>query len=226
MIHKMIRRCTAWLMVLAVVGCANTPSGEPLQELGDTSKGVIATSISYAPGTRTMDAWFFVRKKGDTDKDNYIRLKANPPITTGRGLLALAAPGAGGPRLASDPGRLGRVIAVSLPPGDYELFSWTLYIQAAGAGGYGYISPKEEPPPLPFSVIAGQVTYLGSLHGQTIMGKNVFGMTIPGNGRALITDKLEQDLPYIRSKFPMISTWPVIKADLDGKSWAEPKTAK
>lgn len=220
MIQKMIRRCMALLVMLMATGCANTPSGEPTESLGDASQGVLATSISYTPGTRTMDAWFYLRKKGDTDKENYIRLKANPPLTTGRGFLALAAPGAGGPRLPTVGGRLGRVIAISLPPGDYELVSWTLYIQAVG--GYGYISPKEEPPPLPFSVTAGQVTYLGSLHGQTIMGKNVFGMSIPGSGNAIITDNFDLDMPHIRSKFPMISSWPVSKADLDGKTWAQP----
>lgn len=224
MIQKMIRRGIALLVMLVTTGCANTHSGEPAEALDDASKGVLATSISYAPGTRTMDAWFYLRKKGDTDKDNYIRLKANPPLTTGRGLLALAAPGSGGPRLPTAPGRLGRVIAISLPPGDYELVSWTLYIQAVG--GYGYISPKEDPPPLPFSLTAGQVTYLGSLHGQTIMGKNAFGMIIPGNGRALITDNFDQDLPHIRIKFPMINNWPVSKAHLDGKAWAEPATSE
>lgn len=217
MLHKLISRALALLSVVVVTGCANIPSGNPSAELGDKSKGVVTASLTYANGTHTMDAWFYIRQKGETDKDKSIRLGAKPPATTGAGMLGMLMP-TRGTSFSEDPDRSGRVLAVSLPPGDYELYSWTLYIQVVG--GYGYISPKTPPPPLPFSVKAGQVTYLGNLHAETLMGKNLFGISVPGSGVATIKDERQRDQPLIDEKFPMLEGWPVVNADLNGKAWA------
>lgn len=193
-----------WMLAL-FVGCASMPSGGSVAELGDKSKGVLLVSVTSERGKQTHDAWFYVRKKGEIDKNT--RLAASGFSMFGKSNDF--------PQRSS---RTGRLLAIPLEPGEYELFSWTLYIQVFG--GYGYISPKVAPPPLAVSVAAGKVTYLGYLHLDTLMGANVFGLSIPGGGRPFVTDNFEEDRALMASKFPMLAVWPLEKAELDGTKWS------
>jgi hypothetical protein len=222
MTMRLTTRILSILTALLLAACAHRPSGEPTESLGDKTKGVIAASTTYTDGTRTLDSWFYIRKKGESNKDNFIRLSAKPPASTGSGLLALTLSTIGTHSIGDfpdTPDHSGRVLAVQLEPGEYELYSWTIYVQAVN--GYGYISPKAPPTPLPFQVQAGVITYLGNLHGQTVMGQNVFGMDVPGGGIPSITDRLERDKPMLKAKFPMLQDWPITSANLNGKEWAQ-----
>ena len=215
--NKMLSRFALLLTSLIITGCATGTSGESSAELSDRTKGVVAASTTYDVGTRTMDAWFFIRKKSETDKDKFVRLSAQPPFSE-RPAFGLLSPIAHlAQELPGTPGHAGRVMAVSLEPGEYELYSWTLYIQIMG--GYGYISPKTPPKPLPFVVNAGQITYLGNLHGKTLMGSNIFGLSVPGDGTAVISNDFEHDIPLLKAKFPMLLNWPINDAQLNGQAW-------
>ena len=180
------------------------PSGDSVAELNDKSKGILLASVTAETGKHTHDAWFYIRRKGDAD--NSERLAAS-------GFSMFGKPNDFPQRSP----RTGRLLAISLDPGEYELFTWTLYIQTFG--GYGYISPKNPPTPLPFSVVAGRITYLGYLHLDTLMGKNIFGLSIPAGGGPEITDNFEDDRSLMAQKFPMLTTWPLEKASLSGASW-------
>jgi len=209
----------AFIALAVLTGCANMPSGEPSAELSDRKNGVVGAVISFSKWTRTMDAWFYVRKKGEPDKDKYVRLSAKAPLS-GAAMVAFSPllSSLAQPDFPDMPNRSGRAMAVSLPPGEYELYSWTLYIQTFG--GYGYISPRQPPQPLSFVVTAGRVTYLGSLHAETVMGKNLLGLEVPGGGAIDISDQFERDSALFSAKFPNLSDWPVDRAQLDGKAWA------
>lgn len=206
------------IVLSALLGaCAQLPGSEPQVEGNNKSKGVIAASVTYTAGTRTTNAWFYVRKKGASDKDASIRLAAKPflSMSGGAGLATMFR----NIDFPDAPTRDGRVVAMSLEPGEYELHTWTLYIQAVN--GYGYISPKEAPPPLPFTISAGSVTYLGNLHGQTVMGKNLLGLEVPASGYPEITDKSERDIPLLIGKYPMLEGWPVNNAQLNAQTWQQ-----
>ncbi len=219
MLKRFFYRLFVAITSAIIVGCANMPSGEPTAELTDTNNGVAEAVITFSKGTRTMDAWFYVRRKGEADKNKYIRLSAKPPMSSASfvafsPLLSSMAQ----PDFPDMPNRSGRAMAVSLPPGDYEMYSWTLYIQTFG--GYGYISPSKPPQPLSFIIRPGRITYLGNLHADTVMGKNFVGIDIPGDGAIDVSDKFERDDAFIKAKFPKLSNWPVDKAQLNGKLWA------
>lgn len=217
-VRKALISCGTLLAVALLGACAQFPGSESPINGHDKSKGVVAASVTYATGTRTMNAWFYIRKKGEADRRQAIRLAAKPLFAMGGGS------GLSGSFRTIDfpdtPDREGRVQAVPLEPGEYELYTWVLDIQVVG--GYGSISPKVPPTPIPFVISPGSVTYLGSLHGQTIMGKNLFGMDVPGSGTTDITDKSERDIPMLLDKYPMLNGWPVDNVRLNGQAWLQP----
>ena len=59
-----------------------------------------------------------------------------------------------------------------LPPGQYEVFSYRLYV--GSLLGETYYTPKE-PFSIPFTVTAGNTTYLGNYQANSIDGSNIFG---------------------------------------------------
>jgi len=208
-------------LLALLTGCANLPSGEPSQELANKINGVVAASVTFKKDTQTNNTWYYIRKKGEADKDKFIRLSAVKPFSTGlENLGSLPFIGGGSSTFANRPDREGRVLAVSVEPGEYELYSWQLYIHLFN--GYGYITHNVPPKPLTFMVKPGEVIYLGSLHGETIMGRNVFGLPVPGSGAPEIRDEYERDIPMLKARFPMLSDWLITSAKLDGQSWQLP----
>lgn len=207
---------------ILITGCASMPSGEPAAELNDSSKGVVMASVSFKRMSMTRDSWFYIRPKGSVDKNaKVVRLSALQPwvgpLTRGFGQLPLV--GSKSADFPDMPARIGRIAAVALEPGDYELYTWGLYVDAYG--GYGYVNPKAPVPPLTFQVKAGEVTYLGSLHGETVMGRNIFGLPLVAGGYPIIEDKQSRDEPMFRSRFTMLANWPITSANLNGQLWVQ-----
>jgi hypothetical protein len=208
----------AFVSSAILAGCANMPSGEPSVALGDANNGVVAATITFLNGTHTMDAWVYIRKKGETDKDKYVRLSAIEPFSR-RSMVAFSPllTSIAQPDFADTTNRSGRALAVPLSPGEYEIYSWRLYIRTFG--GYGYVSPRTEEKPLPLVVTAGRITHLGSLHAETLMGHNLVGIDVPAGGIIHISDASERDISFVKEKFPTLNDWPIDKANLDPKSW-------
>jgi hypothetical protein len=203
---KILAFVAAAFVLLAFSGCESMPSGDPAAALRDPTKGILVASVTADAGKLTNDGWFYVRKKGD--KGDGVRLAASG--------LSLLGKDNDFPERSP---RTGRLLAVPLEPGEYELFTWTLYIKALG-GGYGYISPKTPPPPQAFTVSAGKITYLAYLHIDTITGKNIFGLPIPVGGNPEIADNFASDKALMLKKFPALSAWPMENAALSGAaSW-------
>lgn len=111
-------------------------------------------------------------EKGDYNDSNAVRLDAN-----GFNLFENKND------FPEKPARIGRLLAVSLKPGENELYSWKVFVRTFG--GHGYIYPRVRPVALPFVVKAGRITYLGSMHLETLMGKNLFGLEIPAGAANL-----------------------------------------
>ena len=190
----------AWL----VVGCSSMPATIDPGDKIDKDKGVLLAAITSDSNPRVMDAWFFYRKKGSKEEQ---RLDAF-------GVAGILYKPNDYPAQKS---RIGRLVALPLQPGEYELFNWMLYIQQLG--GYGYLSPKSPPPSHFFTVSPGTVTYLGNLHIDTIVGKNIFGFEIPVGGNPDILDSQETDIPLMRKKYPNLGDWPMQTSIPDGKPW-------
>lgn len=192
------------LSLLLFGGCASMPSPIDPNDKLDPNNGVILASVTSDNNRFVMDAWFYYRKKGSNQMN---RLDAF-------GVAGILSKPTDYP---SQNSRIGRLIALPLEPGEYELFNWTLYIRQFG--GYGYLSPKSSPPPHTFTISPGTITYLGNLHIDTIVGKNIIGMEIPIGGNPDLIDGQERDFPLLQEKYPNLRGMPIKSSIPDGKLW-------
>ncbi len=91
----------------------------------------------------------------------------------------------------------GHLLVLALPPGRHIIDYWQI------TNGSGLrIFPKEKPKPLEFEVTSGKVKYLGNLHANLQTGKNIFGITITGNGYPEVVDRQTRDIPMFEDKYP------------------------
>ena len=104
------------------------------------------------------------------------------------------------------PGDHGRVLSSVLPAGEYVLSDWELSV-GTGNGTITF-SPKE-PEPVPFEIRAGEITYLGNLHLDTVYKANFLGYQHVVSARPSSSDKRERDLPIFYSRFAQYKNWPV-----------------
>lgn len=93
----------------------------------------------------------------------------------------------------------GRLFAVPLPPGDHEFTNWSI------TNGSGLRIFPRGMPTQRFQVNAGQVKYLGRFHGHLARGKNIFGITVTGDGFVSVSDEQERDLELLGRRFPQYS---------------------
>lgn len=205
---RMPKDILLWLVLLLTVGCASMPDPIDPTAKVDIKKGILLAAITSDGSSQVMDAWFFYRKKGTTEE---LRLDAFGMA----GLLKKPNDFEG------KDSRMGRLIALPLEPGEYELFNWMLYVNRLG--GYGYLSPKTPPPPHSFTIRPGEITYLGGLHIDTILGKNPFGISLAFGGNPDITDQTVRDLSVLKTKYHNLTNWPVQTSIPDGRQWKLPQ---
>lgn len=190
----MFRIVFASIVSLVLSGCfLNNQALVKKDENVDENKGVLLTSVTTAPDRWVMNAWFFYKAIGD---EKEWRLDAFAD-----GILWKIDDF---PNIESKEGRL---LAVPLDPGEYELTNWTLYVRRLG--GYGYIEPKIAPQPIGFSISPGQITYLGNLHIEPVLGKNVFGVKMPFGALPIASSQLEIDKLLVHQKYSGINGWPI-----------------
>ena len=186
-----------------MIGCASMTGTIQGNQPVDKSKGVLLAGLTADDKGYVNDAWYYYRKKGSKEE---LRLDA-----LGTNLFGKPDD------YPEDKSKDGRLVAIPLDAGEYELFSWTLYINQAG--GYGYIKPKNSPPPLSFSISPGKITYLGNLHLNTFTGKNLFGISIPAGAEPDIRDNQSVDMPLLKVKYPNLNDWPVQVSVPDASAW-------
>lgn len=191
-------------ILLIFSGCASEIALINPNTEAEKSNGILLTSITSDDSHQLFDAWFFYRPKGTKEE---IRLDA----FEGAGLLMKPSD------FSRNENRSGRLIATSLKPGEYELFNWTLYVNRLG--GYGYISPRNPPPPQTFNIQPGEITYLGNLHVSTIMKDGPFGFPMIFGGNPNFSDQSEKDFEILRKKFPNIVEWPIIFTVPNDEKW-------
>jgi hypothetical protein len=101
--------------------------------------------------------------------------------------------------------RYGHVIALALPAGKHQFDGWRLSTNNV------HVYPREKPPPLQFEVAPGQIKYLGNLHGNVEMGKNLFGMSVLAGGHLDIRDERQRDLAMFDERYPQFKGKAVIE---------------
>ena len=136
----------ALLFMVLLSGCTTTGISESKTPAPD--KGVVFASILFS-GSYSQNS-IYIRKVGEAD---VIRMGLGESM-----ILVPIFPKGDFADLGYDRmGKKGAVLAEELPPGDYEIFDWSV------RSGYRTISPMKAFS-MPFTVVQGRATYLGSYH--------------------------------------------------------------
>lgn len=178
-------RCllSATLVLGFLAGCASKSVPKNFSLDPAKGEGMVVFSVSHdLSGGRGAKAIFYV----------------NGGPTTKNGLYVFSLQDVMGVPTGSDfEDAYGRLYALSMPAGHHAFTGWQI------TNGTGLrIGPKEAPTPLEFDLAPGEVKYIGNLHAVLGMGKNMFGITIVGNGYPEVTDQRERDLALFDEQFP------------------------
>jgi hypothetical protein len=95
------------------------------------------------------------------------------------------------------PDEAGVVEIATLPPGDYELVNFDVFLNA-GMVQTNYSSRKEFS--IPFQVQSKQVVYLGNYQANAIRGRNIFGMRVAGGAYFVVEDRMSRDLGFAKMR--------------------------
>ncbi|WP_138922559.1 hypothetical protein [Hylemonella gracilis] len=190
-------------------GCSSIKKfNDPEAGLSNPARGNVLVSITAEPEKYTHDAWIFIRKKGASGDVEPTRLAA-----FGFTLMGFQKPN-DYPEVSPSKGRL---VAASLEPGEYELYNWQLYI--AVFGGNGYISPKDPPAPIYFTIKPSTTTYLGRIHIGTVLAKNIVGMNVAAGASPKFSNHFKRDSEIATQKFSSFATWPIDQVSIAENIW-------
>lgn len=199
----MIQRILAFFLVIsALAGCAAKSIQKDYSFSNETAdQGIVVVSVSHdLEGTRRTSAIFYM-DGGVTNGGQMLRS------------LDEAMPGMN--RASEFKDSYGHLLVLALPSGRHTIDSWQI------TNGSGLrVFPRNKPTPLAFDVAPGQVTYLGNLHANLMTGKNVFGITITGDGYPEVRNQQQRDIALFENKYPQFKDKVVVKL-LPLGPWAE-----
>ncbi len=166
-----------------MLGCAATqvPSNQSLQ--ADPKNGFVAFSVLHEPAANfVLNAIVYLDGGVPKGGSHY---SSNDSVA-----FSIA-------RDSDYPDLMGHLFVVSLPAGVHQFTSWQ--IAHSNAIRVHANSPL---PPLTFTVVPGEVKYLGAFRAKALLGKNVIGSTSIGGGVMTVEDGKERDLPILLQRYP------------------------
>ncbi len=191
-----------------LAGCATKSVDTDFAFTPETETGLV---IGSASADKKDESWydglvkFYYIKKSEVGKlgtKNAGFIYAIPPS------LPLGTPG---PSEFNDSD--GSVFAIDLAPGDYILSRWEIEV-----GAYAIIYPVD-PEPLPFTVRKGKATYIGNLHMFFRTGRNIIGLTSISDGRPVISDRSDRDIPMLLQRYPNLKREEIGIEIIDDRPW-------
>jgi len=183
---KLQRLLACIAMLLVASGCATSSVDKSFSLAQHPQDGIIAVSVTHDlhDVLGRSNAIFYFENTGPKPDGLHGQLQSR----------AESFPGISKRSEFSDAN--GRLLVLSLRQGDYEFTSWQI------GNGSVYFYPRKTPPALQFHVKAGQVEYLGDLHGHLMFGKNIFGLPVLAGGYPEIQDARARDIPILYERFP------------------------
>lgn len=102
----------------------------------------------------------------------------------------------------SDEIETGAIVIKPLKPGRYEIYNTDTFYNTGFVQNNYFLKDEVS---IPFTIYPGEVTYLGHFQANKIMGKNVFGVSIPAGAFFVVSDREEHDIAIAESKQPSIA---------------------
>jgi len=122
-----------------------------------------------------------------------------------------------------DPGleqQLGRLFAVELPAGTYEIFQLDMNMGRWLSSDHGLLIHMQ---PVRFEVRSGEILYIGNLHVrfcQYSPDRRVYRGRVNA-GIPSVRDEAQRDLPLLLRKFPALKGSNILPAVIDDTAWQE-----
>lgn len=182
----MFKRLTT-ILCLFLVGCA-TVDRVPTDYTGPDA-GRVVLGIGAAAGTSYSSYSLFFRKRdvpGGAEK-------------AAQGRFAYFQTNIFFKQVADyqSPAESGVVLVHSLPPGEYEIFNFDVFLNGGTIqNNFGSRTDFS----IPFKVRPGLTTYLGNYQANKLTGKNLLGLSIPAGAVFLVTDRLESEMSIAQTK--------------------------
>jgi hypothetical protein len=188
---RIVVACIAWLLAC------------PLHALADDAQlqnGTLIVTISTPMIGQKPDHWYLsitleVRRMDRTDRERIDDATNNWMSSDKNDFVG--------------PDEAGIVKTRSLTPGDWEVYSFFVTDQL------GNIFSVKDDFSIPFTIRTGRATYVGDFKAVGTTIKNIFGMTMPGGARMVVTDKSARDLAIAQSKSPSLGPVDVTVFNVD-----------
>lgn len=100
------------------------------------------------------------------------------------------------------PTEQGVVLVSSMPPGDYELFNFDIFLNA-GTMTRNFGSRKDFS--IPFTVRPGRIAYLGNYQANGMRGDNVLGISLAAGAVFAVSNRADSEITIARAKAPRLS---------------------
>lgn len=114
----------------------------------------------------------------------------------------------------------GRLFAIELPAGDYVFKAVQVNNLASSPAIYAAEAYSLPLPDYRFTVVAGEVRYLGNLHSRICIGAaNAYGNLAVWAARGEVRDAYTRDWPLLMQKYPVLAKLPAAKAVLTAAPW-------
>ncbi|PKO81135.1 MAG: hypothetical protein CVU19_08555 [Betaproteobacteria bacterium HGW-Betaproteobacteria-13] len=110
----------------------------------------------------------------------------------------------------------GNVYVREFPAGRYELSGWSLR-RDIGTNAR-HINPQLPPPPIPFEVKPGSITYIGNVHAALVAVPSLRGFDINAGVEPQIRNEAERDMKAILKDYPQLAG-KVLVAPLPSGPW-------
>lgn len=206
-LQKMTWLITVCVLISVLAGCAAKSLQKDFVFSNEGNDGIVVVSVSHdLAGKRAARAIFYM----------------DGGIGSGGSMLRSLdefIPGVPGGSEFKD--SYGHLLVLALPAGKHTIDSWQI------TNGTGLrVFPKEKPSPLTFEVVGGQVKYLGNLHANLATGKNIFGITITGDGYPEVRDQQQRDIPLFEDRYPQFKGKITVDLIQLGPWMASPETRK
>jgi hypothetical protein len=107
----------------------------------------------------------------------------------------------------------GRLFAIALPAGDYEIQSVVVSI-GGNSGWEGRILSG-----FMFTVESGRVSYIGNLKSSIRVGAVTFSSAGVVSAAGKVVDEFERDIPLLNAKFPALANWNIERNLVSGGAW-------
>lgn len=202
------RRILIGLLLFLVAGCVSSgpASGPP----GDTIFANSATSGKYAGADAGYLILALAAQKGTAYNDYKLFFRKRDRSIDGSVWWGQGNPFDQRKLDLDDSVETGIVDVRRLPPGDYEIFNFLVFMNA-GTVQESWRSKQDFS--IPFSIEPGRATYVGEFDAAKLTGKGLFGMTVPDGAYFVLSDKTARDVAIARQKEPGLTDVVTVVAD-------------